>query len=273
MATNRALRTALLKKLGISKQTLSARVQKKISELPMSTTEATYVIAHDVGVKIHQYLSGDEVEKVRMLQAQLRHAGASPSHARAPAVNGAGRRSAVSGPREIRFSNKIKVSSTMLSATKLSEAREMAALYPILYVLENSMREVVKRVMRAAFGDDWWETQLVAGKLKNVHGTAASRMKTESSQRWHQRRGSHPIDYIGIDDLGDIVLGKQSTFFPNVLATDADWFRHFMKELEPSRNVLCHMNPLSPTNARDLMTKLERWEALVKAAGPAIPAS
>jgi len=265
MTTNRALRHALLKKLGITQQALSLRVQKKIKQLPMSTEEATYAIAHDEGLKLHQYLESDDVARVRQLQAQLRHAGAGVPNSGKPRVP------ATKGQRGIRFANRMKVTSTILSTTKLSEAKEMAALYPILYVLENSMREVVKRVMRAQFGDDWWDTELISGKLKSVQNTAAARMKKESSQRWHQRRGAHPIDYIGIDDLGDIVLGKQSSFFPSVLATDADWFRHFMKELEPSRNVLCHMNPLSETNARDLMTKLERWEALVKEAGAAIP--
>jgi hypothetical protein len=136
-------------------------------------------------------------------------------------------------------------------------------------VLENSMREVVRRVMRARYGGGWWETQLVSGKLKSAYHTANSRMTTEKRQRWHQRPGDDPLDYIGLDELGDIITGKQEAFFTDMLATDIDWFRHFMKELEPSRNVLCHMNPLSPTNARDLTTKLERWEELV--AGSPIP--
>lgn len=157
----------------------------------------------------------------------------------------------------------------MLDAEKLAEAKEMAELYPILYVLENSMREVVKRVMHTTYGHDWWDTQLQTGKLKTVHQTATGRMTTESRQRWHQRRGGHPVYYIGLDDLGSIITGKQDAFFNNMLATDIDWFKHFMKELEPSRNVLCHMNPLSKTNVKDLSIKLERWEALVK--GSPIP--
>jgi hypothetical protein len=157
----------------------------------------------------------------------------------------------------------------MLSPSKLGEAQEMAVLYPILYVLENSMREVVKRVMTVKFGSDWWETQLTSGKLKSAYQTADGRMKKESRQRWHQRRGDHPVDYVGLDELGDIITGKPDVFFTDMLATDVDWFKHFMRELEPSRNVLCHMNPLSETNARDLTTKLERWESLI--AGSAIP--
>jgi Swt1-like HEPN len=269
MATNKALRAALLEKLGVTRQALSLRVQRKISQLPMSTTEATYVIAHDEGIKLHRYLDAAEVERVRQLQAQLRHAS---SGGTGPVNGAAKRRAKPSGPREIHFGNKLKVTSLLLSPSKLTEAKEMAALYPILYVLENSIREVVRRVMRTRHGDDWWNTQLVSGKPKSAHQTAAGRMANEQSrQRWHQRRGAHPIDYVDLGSLVDIILGNQTTFFPDVLGSDIEWFKHFIKELEPSRNVLCHMNPLSSTNARDLTTKLERWEALVKAAGTAIP--
>jgi hypothetical protein len=231
----------------------------------MSTEEAVYLLAHEAGIKIDKYLSGDEVARVRAL---VPHGERAASQRRATPIKS---KEGARAPRVLSIANKVRVSSTMLSAAKLAEAKEMSELYPILYVLENSMREVVKRVMASKYGTGWWDTQLTSGKLKSAHQTAASRMTKESRQRWHQRRGDDPIDYIGLDELGDIITGKQNAFFVNMLATDVDWFRHFMKELEPSRNVLCHMNPLSPTNARDLTTKLERWEALV--AGSPIPAA
>jgi hypothetical protein len=268
MATNSDLRKALLEKLGVTQQALSLRVQKKIRQLPMSTSEATYVIAHDEGLRLDSYLPKDEVATVRHLQAQLRQVtGAAPAP---PRVNGGSRRAPKApGPRQIRVGGKVNVKGTLLSSTTIAEAQEMASIYPMLYVLENSMREVVKRVMTAKFGADWWNTELTSGKLKSVHNTAAGRMTKESRQRWHQRRGDHPLYYIGLDELGDIINGKHEVFFPNVLAAEIDWFRQFMRELEPSRNVLCHMNPLSSTNATDVALKLERWEQLV--AGSTLP--
>lgn len=268
MPTNRELRSALLRQLDMTKQALSRQVQRKRSQLPMTTEEATYLIAYESGIKIHNYLDSEEVGRVRALQAQLRHAGGVSNDTQRANGHRKPRPVATRG-RVLSFANQARIKSSLLSAGKLAEAKEMAALYPILYVLENSMRDVVKRVMHDKYGPDWWDTQLTTSKLKSAHQTAAGRMTKEGRQRWHQRRGDHPIDYIGLDELGDIITGKQEAFFTNMLATDVDWFRHYMKELEPSRNVLCHMNPLSQTNARDLTTKLERWEALV--AGSPIP--
>jgi hypothetical protein len=268
MATNRALRKAVLAKLGLTQQALSRRVQLKKDRSPMSTEDATYLVAHEAGIRIDKYLDVAQVDRVRSLHAQLGVV--------IPAATAQRKVQKAKPPvaRQLRFANNFRVKSSVLPAAKLDEAKEMAQLYPILYVLENSMREVVQRVMKRDFGSDWWDTQLTAGKLRSVHQTASSRLASEQTrQKWHQRRGAHPIDYIGLDELGDIILGKQAIFFQGVLGSDVDWFKHFMKELEPSRNVLCHMNPLSDTNARDLMTKLERWESLISGAGTAIPAS
>lgn len=147
----------------------------------------------------------------------------------------------------------------------------MAGIYPFLYVLENSMRELIKRVMTAKFGEDWWNGQLTTGKLKNVHQKAADRMKSESGRRWHQARGSHPIDYVDLSNLLDIILGNEAEFIPEVLGEDRAWFVQFMKELEPSRNVVCHMNPLNKHNIDDVKLKLRKWEALVKHAAKQFP--
>src|SRR5690242_7551582 len=113
MATNRELRRALLRKLGVTPQGLSHRVQKKIKQLPMNTSEATYVIAHDEGLRLGDYLTQDELANVRHLQAQLRQAGPAPTPFR---ENGGYRRAKQKGPRELKFGNKVKVASTMLSA-------------------------------------------------------------------------------------------------------------------------------------------------------------
>ncbi len=269
MATNRNLRNELLKKLGISPQALSLRVQRKKAQIPMSTEDATYLIAHESGIRIDKHLSSEQVDKVRSLQSGLRHV-AEVVIAKKP-IRG---QKQMTETREIRFPGNFIANSILVPAAKLSEARQMAAVYPLLYVLENSMREVIRRVMAAKFGPDWWDTQLSNGRLKTVHQTASGRMKTETTRlRWHQTRGAHPIDYVDLGHLGDIILGKQDVFFPDILGSDRDWFIQFMKELEPSRNVICHMNPLNSHNIADVKLRWRKWEALLKSSKGNIPAA
>jgi hypothetical protein len=257
VATNRELRTALLAKLDISPQALSLRVQKKKRMSPMSTELATYLIAHEEGIRIDKYLLPDTVDRVRGLVNLTRSSAAASSPP--PAIKSKRHASRL---KEIRFPSGFKVSDVLLPSAKLQEAQEMAKVYPLLYVLENSMREVIKRVMKARYGEDWWGTALTTAKLKEIHQKASGRLKKE--KKWHQRRGSHPIDYVDLADLGALFQSNAAIFFPTILDCDADWFRNFMDELEPSRNVIGHMNPLDPNNIKDLQVRVERWSKLLK---------
>lgn len=268
-----SVRDALVQKRSWSKQQLSARVQQLRKITPMSLATAHAVLAHQNGIKIDRFLDNDALKHVGDVLTKLNTA-VTPT-ARNSGNHTRGSRSShqitVRSPRNIVFSSKCVISDPLLSAEKIREARDMAAVYPILYVLENSMREVVDRVMKAKFGADWWDTALTSGKLKNLKEKSDSRRKKEDLMSWHQRRGARPIDYIDIGELGDIINGKQDLFFPDVLGSTREWFEQFMRELEPSRNVLAHMNPLSTTNVDDLRVKAERWTTLVNKQKDKIP--
>jgi len=66
MATNRQLRTDLLKKLGVTAQRLSQLVtQVKRLYGPMTTEEGTYVLAHQRGLDLTRYLDTPAVDRIR----------------------------------------------------------------------------------------------------------------------------------------------------------------------------------------------------------------
>jgi len=265
MSTNSALRSALLAKLQLTPQGLSKRVQLKKALSPMSTEDAAYLIAHEAGIKIDKYLTDEQVDRVRGLHSQMKTTASPAVVARRSTTP----KSTAKSIRQIRFPDRFIATSALLSAGKLTEAQEMAKVYPILYVLENSMREVIKRVMSDASGADWWNTELTTSKLRDVHALSAKRMKSERS--WHQRRGSHPIDYVDLDDLGQIIIGKAPMYFPAVIQEEVDWFRNFMKELAPSRNVVCHMNPLEQINVDAVKISHHRWEGAIRKWVEALP--
>ena len=264
MATNRKLRQALLEKLDISQQALSQRVQRKKRQMPMSTEDAAYLIAHESGIKIDRYLASEQVDRVRHLHT------VGGQNIAGAATRGQRPRLQDKKIPEIRFPGEFRGSDPILPTSKLNEAVAMAKLYPLLYVLENSMRELTKRVLKSKFGNDWWNTELTSSRLKPVYATAALRMKTEKTKHaWHQRRGAHPIDYVQIEDLESIILGKYIHF--KDIISDREWFIQFMKEFKPSRNVICHMNPLDADNARDIQIKVRRWQKMIRNALDKIP--
>lgn len=261
MATNQQLKQALLQKLDITASGLSRRIMKEQKALSMTTELATYLIAQENGIVIGKYLSDAEVAEVRNLQVQkagVNNSKASPAPARqAAAKKMTVTRRAISAP------SGISINDPILPQKKLAEAAAMIKVYPVLYGLENSIRELIKRVMSDKFGKDWWDTQLTTSKLRGVRDTANDRMTKEKTKHsWHQRRGSHPIDYVQFDDLEKILRAKKPLFHPHIIP-DWEWLLHLFREILPSRHVVCHMNPLDSDNTRDVESWYKKWVKVI----------
>jgi hypothetical protein len=268
MATNTDIKDALLRKLNIKAAALYKRAEAMRKKLPMTVEDSIHLIGFQEGVKIGKYLSPEQVQNIRHLQTQFVQANSGVAQLAARRAKQHTNSKAVA--REIRFPNEFKMTNPLLPTEKLQEARAMATIYPLLYVLENSMRDIIKRVMARKFGVDWWDTELTTAKLKPIHIKVAERMQMEECASWHQKRGSHPIDYTDFSHLETIILSKHEHFIPDIIG-DREWFVQFMKELKPSRNVICHMNPLDSHNVADIRIRAKRWEKLVAAAKDRIP--
>ena len=265
MATNRELRKALLEKLGITPQALSQRIQKMRDKSPMSTEEGTYLVAHKHGIRIDKYLDEEQVKAIRELDRNFNPQVASPSiQKKKTSTKGSTR------TKTIKFPKEFNASDPLLDNTKLKEATEMAAIYPILYVLENSIRELINRVMTASYGKDWWGKRTKRGKTKRIADEVKKRMAKEEINRWHQRRGEHPINYTDFGDLKTLLSSNEEKFFPDILSSK-ERFIIAMDDLALSRNVLCHMNPLDKTNIQDVKVKFEQWQKMIEANLSKIP--
>lgn len=57
-------------RLDITPQALSQRIQKKRGAVPMTTEEATYLIAHEEGIRIDKYVDPSTLDKIRQLTTQ-----------------------------------------------------------------------------------------------------------------------------------------------------------------------------------------------------------
>ncbi len=169
-------------------------------------------------------------------------------------------------PREIVVAKEFHGQDPILTALVLEEARQMAAVYPLLYVLENSMREFIRRLVDARRGITWWTTLAPASVRTKILG----RMTDEQRNAWHQRRGDHPIDYLDLNELTSVVRNNLDIFVPDFLP-DLPWFEQFVNELYQSRCVLCHMNPLLGDNIQDVKLKLKKWQRLVNEKKAALP--
>jgi hypothetical protein len=121
-----------------------------------------------------------------------------------------------------------------------NEANRMAEIYPKLYVLENMLRNVVKSVLTESIGENWWtQTNVVSADTKRE---VERRKALEGENRWHYQRGSHEIFYTNFGDLNLIVANNWKEFKP--LFPSLRWIQAKLEEIELSRNIVAHNNPL-----------------------------
>jgi len=251
--TNRQLRGALLNKLGVTPQALSQRVQKLKREYAITTEDATYIIAQREGIILDKYLDRDMVNHVRgIIQQIIDVTQATTTIAK---LARKGKRVLEKKHIVIVFPKEFTVTDPILEKKKLLEARDMAAIYPLLYVLENSIREVIDRVMTSAYGNNWWESKAPKG----LRDTVSNRMSDEKKNSWHPRRGARPIDYLDLDQLPALMRKIEKEVVPNII-TSLEWFTQFVDEVYKSRCVICHMNPLDKDNIEAVKLRFRQWQ-------------
>lgn len=254
--TDKNLRKALLKQLNCSPQALSQRVKKIKKENPMTTEEATYVIAHNEGILIDKYLDKDMVSNIRRIVQQVTYpTPIVPSSKRKP------EKKVVSGmeQRVIKIAKEFKVSDPILQDKKIKEAKEMAAIYPLLYILENSIRDVIDKVMTSKYGNKWWNSYAPRG----LRETVERRMIDEKRHSWHQRRGVRPIDYLDLYQLPALIRKIEKDIVPNIIPS-YEWLNQLIEEVYKSRCVICHMNPLDKDSIDSVKLRFKQWQKQIK---------
>jgi hypothetical protein len=258
VATDRALRADLLKKLGVTPQRLSQRVaQVKRLYGPMSTEEGTYILAHQEGLDLTKYLDREVVDRIR---GMLPKDGGQTTPAAPPRA-----RKKAAPSNAVRIAPTLEVVDAMLPAAVAADARRMATVYPKFYVFENSLRNVISRVLRAAHGKDWWNKCAPGDVKKKV----AKRKAQEGETPWHGKRGTHEIYYSDFGDLRKLIIGNWAEF--SGLFPKQEWITHLLEELEPPRNILAHHNPVSKQDEKRIELYSDDWIALLNDRKDIIP--
>ncbi len=265
--TDRELKKALLAELEVSPQRLSQRVKSRKAELPMSTPGAAYTIAFDTGIDISKFLTVEETEAVRYLVAQLhvRQGGGEPKSATRPPSKGS---SKAPKPALVSLAG-VKIERLPgMSAAKAREAKTMSEkVYPTIYVFENSARELIAGVLRAEFGEDWWQKVVP----RRVRDAAQERKDGEGDDPWHGGRGASMIDYTLLSDLPGIVNANDTWPHFKPIFVRKSFFEELVNDFNVSGRVSAHMNPISVDDRKHLEAAFRKWSATLKAKKEFLP--
>ncbi len=132
-------------------------------------------------------------------------------------------------------------------------------VYLLLYLFENSVRQFIIRVLTRIHGDAWWATVPIDTKRK-----VQLRKDKERSTPWHSRRGVHEIYYTDLDDLKKIITSNDNWPYFEKLLLGQQWIRQRLEEIEMSRNVVAHSNPLAKHDMDRLTVYYGDWVRQLK---------
>jgi Swt1-like HEPN len=260
--THPEIRKQLLNRLGSSPQALSQRAGRLKKRLPMSSEDAIYVIAFEQGIDIGKYLDTETVERVGRYAHRLSNSTGPASATKAPPKRKPVKQVVV------KIAGVDVGALPGMTATHAQEAKRMAEkVYPLLYTFENSARDVISRVLKAAFGSDWWN-QVVS---KSIRDKVSSRIADEDKEPWHSKRGAHPIYYTDLKDLAMIVSGSKAWPYFKNLFPSSTWFEGVVDDLNVSRRVVSHMNPLPADDIKHVESGFTKWAKQLRARGHELP--
>jgi hypothetical protein len=125
--------------------------------------------------------------------------------------------------------------------------------YLAFFCLENAVRELVMERLLEIRGPGWWGESASASIKKKVE----ERQNKEGQNRWHIRRGATEIYYTDFGDLVAIIRNNWEQF--EDLFPDQNWIANRLNELEASRNIIAHSNPLDDRELDRVRMYLQDW--------------
>ncbi|MGA2361053.1 MAG: Swt1 family HEPN domain-containing protein [Candidatus Aminicenantales bacterium] len=257
MTAYRKLRAELLKRLKCSPQALSQRISTIRKHIgPFSTKEGVYIVAHEQGLDLSKYIGQETMAQVRAILSRKTHSPAPP-----PIPIRRSKKTAL-----IKLNNELPRVDALLSTSLVEDARKMSGIYPTYYVLENSLRVVIIRILERKYGSDWWEKKVPVDPKRNV----ASRKSEEDKKPWTGKRGQHEIFYSDFKDLKSIIRANAADFKP--IFMDLEWIAQKLTELENPRNIVAHHNPLDKNDIKRIEVFFADWIKLLGKKKQLIPA-
>jgi len=150
------------------------------------------------------------------------------------------------------FKSKIRRTSNQLEI----DAWKNAEVYPLIYILENRMRELI--LTQLGETRSWWKKPFITRGIMDY----AERIKQEEGDTpWIKSKGDNPIYYVTLSHLCKIIRMNWSKF--NKFGKLETFFARF-DDLFPIRNNLAHNVPLTNRDKKEITLISDKILILIK---------
>jgi DNA-binding Lrp family transcriptional regulator len=117
-------------------------------------------------------------------------------------------------------------------------AEKMAKAYLWLYLTENTLRELIRKVFKNE--QDWWKNRVNKGIKDSVK-------EAKDGYPYHAAERKDELEYTHLGQLKEIIASKNNwdMFIPLLNEKDKNSFKATIDKAIPSRNSIAHCTPLT----------------------------
>jgi hypothetical protein len=161
----------------------------------------------------------------------------------------------------VKFSADPEIPEINLPPEKVTEAKRMGAVYPYIYVLENSIRYFIRNTLESLHGPKWWTTCA----SKEAIMKASERKDKQGKARYYGTIAPHPVYLVDLDDLRNIMIRNWKDFEPKLpkLPSTQAWVINILQTIEETRNIMAHNNPISKDDELKLKVHFKDWASRI----------
>jgi len=160
-------------------------------------------------------------------------------------------------PEEI-IRERLDVSNTpLLKATDIENAYKMGEVYVAMHCLENSVRNLIRKVLKEKLGEQWWK-KAASNELKQK---VISRKNREAKLKWLSSRGADELNYVDWGDLVTLIRKFPKEFEKFIGTTKFAELR--LEELENLRNTIAHNGVLPDDEIARVELYFKDWRKQV----------
>lgn len=241
----RKLKRDIIEKKEITVRALDLGIQRKRKKETVGSRVALLIIGREEGFDISRYGASDtDLSLVR---------GLDKSGVISRGIT------EVNKKREIRVEKikEIGPKETLLQEQVYKEAVETANVYSYIYLFENSVRNLIGKVLSKKYGSNWFEKTVSEDLRKEVD----SRKKQEDMFDWHSKRGQDPLSYLNFGVLEKLIKDNWSEFKP--IFGREDYLTSKTGAVGLSRLVVSHSNPLKKADISRVKNIWEDWVGIL----------
>lgn len=129
----------------------------------------------------------------------------------------------------------------------ISDAKEMSKYYSLLYLLENSLRDLIREVYNEI---DYFNKKIPPTIRKEIE-------KIEEKKKYFQEKRKDKLEYAHLDFLKQIIVKNWGDFSKVIKEKDKGKFVHEIEKFMPERHAIAHTTRLKGLDEKRAKYKVE----------------